>query len=129
MSLLLAQAIVEQAEPTAGFRVIQVLLFGGCLILFVYVLRSRSLLMTRLMGSILFLVALVAIVFPGLTTFAAQALGVGRGADLVLYLSFLLFSYLAMVLFEKQKTHSRDLTKLVRTLAHQNATRPEERKD
>ena len=45
----------------------------------------RAKVIYRLVALLLFLTATVLVIFPDLTTSIAHALGVGRGADLVLY--------------------------------------------
>lgn len=65
----------------------------------------------------LFVLALVGIIKPELTTLTAQKLGINRGSDVVVYASILLIFYLVFrtnILIENLR---HDLTKLVRTLA------------
>jgi hypothetical protein len=51
----------------------------------------------------------------------ANSVGVGRGADLVLYLSIVLIFYLIFVLFIKINEVSRKITKIIRGQALKNA--------
>ena len=65
----------------------------------------------------LFVVALIGVIQPELTTFVAQELGINRGSDVVVYASILLMFYLIFrtnVLLENLR---HDLTELVRKLA------------
>ena len=65
----------------------------------------------------LFVVALIGVVKPELTTVLAQKLGINRGSDIVVYASILLLFYLIFrtnILLENLR---HDLTELVRKLA------------
>jgi small membrane protein len=61
--------------------------------------------------------AAIAVVVPRTTIIVAQALGIGRGVDLVLYVSIIVILYLLFRLFVRMEQMERDLTKLVRTIA------------
>ncbi|BEP12677.1 hypothetical protein acdb102_09880 [Acidothermaceae bacterium B102] len=66
--------------------------------------------------------AVVAVADPGLTTDVANAVGVGRGADLLLYLLVIVFLFFALhvyVLFKKQE---RVIVRLARAMALQEAS-------
>lgn len=65
----------------------------------------------------LFVIALIGVVKPELTTWLAQILGINRGSDVVVYASILLMFYLIFrtnILLENLR---HDLTELVRRLA------------
>jgi hypothetical protein len=62
-------------------------------------------------------VAAVVAVLPQTTQFAADIAGVGRGADLVIYLSLIALFYLAFRLYVKIEESERQITRLVRKLA------------
>lgn len=65
----------------------------------------------------LFVIALIGVVNPELTTWLAQILGINRGSDVVVYASILLMFYLIFrtnILLENLR---HDLTELVRRLA------------
>jgi hypothetical protein len=65
----------------------------------------------------LFVIALVGVIKPELTTLVAQQLGINRGSDVVVYASILLMFYLIFrtnILLENLR---HDLTELVRKLA------------
>ncbi|MBU1084883.1 MAG: DUF2304 family protein [Candidatus Beckwithbacteria bacterium] len=64
-----------------------------------------------------FVLAIIGVIKPELTTLIAQKLGIGRGTDAVIYASILLLFYLIFrtnVMLENQR---HDLTKLIRDLA------------
>ena len=63
-----------------------------------------------------FVVAVVALL-PQSTTLLANAIGVGRGSDLVVYVSLATLFYLSFRLFIKIEDTQKDITKLVRLLA------------
>ena len=54
---------------------------------------------------------------PELTSKAASIFGVTRGADIILYLGFLLLFYLVFLLFTKIDELNSQITKIVRTIA------------
>ena len=62
-----------------------------------------------------------AIVWPHATAVAAHALGIGRGADLLLYLSVLVMFVAFFYVYTRFRRLDRQLTLLVRRLAMQNA--------
>lgn len=66
----------------------------------------------------------VAIVWPHSTKVLARALGVGRGADLLLYSSVLVMIVAFFYTYTRFKRVERQLTLLVRRLAIQNAAEP-----
>ena len=60
------------------------------------------------------LATLVAVLWPNSTNVLANALGIGRGADFVLYISIIVIFYLLFRLHIKIEGVSRDITKVVR---------------
>lgn len=65
----------------------------------------------------IFIVGLVAVVFPGLTTDFARTIGVGRGVDAVVYLSIALLFYLVFRIYIYLEDQKREMTDLIRKLA------------
>ena len=59
----------------------------------------------------------VVAVLPQTTQIAARFVGVGRGADLVIYASLIVLFYLVFRLFIKIEDVEREITRLVRKLA------------
>ncbi|MEY4580652.1 MAG: hypothetical protein RL701_5355 [Pseudomonadota bacterium] len=74
--------------------------------------------------SSLWVLGSVAIVWPRSTALLARALGIGRGADLVLYSSVLVMIVAFFYTYTRFKRVERQLTLLVRRLAIQNAEQP-----
>jgi hypothetical protein len=66
----------------------------------------------------------IAVVWPRSTFLLARALGIGRGADLVLYSSVLVMIVAFFYTYTRFKRVERQLTLLVRRLAIQNAEQP-----
>jgi hypothetical protein len=100
---------------------IKVLLIVGVLGMLVVMLRRRSAARTRAWKRLL-LVALVAvgvvsILYPNLTTEVANQVGVGRGADLLLYLLTAVFLYVVVGFYLRFRDVERQMTVLARRLA------------
>ena len=81
-------------------------------------LRAGHLRLAWFLSWIIFwaVVGIVALL-PQSTTLLANAIGVGRGSDLVVYVSLAAIFYLSFRLFIKIEDVQRDITKLVRLLA------------
>ena len=58
----------------------------------------------------------VVTLLPNWASYLASALGVGRGSDLLVYLSIILLLYLVFRLYVRFENLERELTKLVRQL-------------
>jgi hypothetical protein len=65
----------------------------------------------------------IAIVWPHSTAVAAHALGIGRGADLLLYSSVLVMFVAFFYVYARFRRLERQITLLVRRLAIQNAVK------
>jgi hypothetical protein len=103
---------------------IKTILIGITLLLFVLVIRRHSRLLERTCAVLLFSGIVFAIVFPDITTRAANVLGVGRGTDLVFYVSFFLFFLVINMAFERIGQLQRRVTILTRTLALMSVVTP-----
>lgn len=91
-----------------------------------YFTRLRSRVADRLLATALTLAATLGILFPDLATEIAHAVGVGRGVDLVMYISLFTLAYLWVLLYARERQTQYKLTKLVRALAIANARAAEE---
>ncbi|MET0389260.1 MAG: DUF2304 domain-containing protein [Polyangiales bacterium] len=69
-------------------------------------------------------VGVVTVVWPHSTAVVAHALGIGRGADLLLYSSVLVMIVAFFYTYARFRRVERQLTLLVRRLAIQNAVQP-----
>lgn len=66
---------------------------------------------------VFWLLVLLAVWLPGTATYLANRLGVGRGADLVTYVSLLVLFYLNFRLLVRLEKMERDITKVVHQVA------------
>ncbi|MFH2136226.1 MAG: DUF2304 domain-containing protein [Patescibacteria group bacterium] len=64
----------------------------------------------------------IIILLPDTTSFMADLVGVGRGADLVVYLSIVLIFYIIFQMTIKIEKIERNITKVVRTVAMKDET-------
>lgn len=98
-----------------------VLLLGFLGVLITYFKSFRSIISDRLIALLLFFLVSLTILFPDSTTIVAQALGVGRGTDLILYL-YIVGSFFAIVLlYSRSLNQDQKLTKLIREIAIETA--------
>jgi len=80
--------------------------------------REKSLSTREFIFWLLFwLVAGVVALQPDWTGIAAERLGIGRGADLVVYLSLVAIFYLLFRIQIQQKKTEREITKIVRKIS------------
>jgi hypothetical protein len=107
---------------------IQILLIVAAVLLFVvFVRRAHSVRLqaAKRIGFILFIILnLYAVLRPGDTTRVAQMLGVGRGADLLLYLLVVAFAFFSVNTYLRFKDIERRLTDLARSIAIRDARTP-----
>lgn len=100
--------------------IIKLLLVGGLLAAAALLLRGpahRQLALRRMGGLALAGIGVVAVIWPDLTTQAANRMGVGRGTDLVLYLAVLGFGFVAIAVYQRISTLESQITTLTRELA------------
>lgn len=74
-----------------------------------------------LLWALLWLVAGVTIMWPGVTKVIANALGIGRGADLVLYCAVVVMMLGFLMVYVRLRRIRREMTLLVRELAIRDA--------
>lgn len=67
--------------------------------------------------SSLFGLATIMVLFPGITSNIAQTMGIGRGADVIIYLSITILFYLVFRLYIYLEDIKHNLTELVQKLA------------
>jgi hypothetical protein len=101
--------------------IIQVILVLGFLIITYWFLSNRTSSRVRAWQKIgllaLFVLAALAVVFPNLLNDFAHIVGVGRGADLVLYIFVFAFMAYVTIQYIKHKEHDRTTAILVRRIA------------
>lgn len=81
----------------------------------------RSKLGYRLLTAFFFVSASLCVMFPGITSELANALGVGRGADLLLYLGLFAGIHLFLLLYLRTRRLDRRITELTRAVALRDA--------
>lgn len=105
------------------FKAILLVALAVLAYLALFQLRGRWL--QRTLGIALALLLASFIIMPDLATKTANLVGVGRGADLIFYLSHVLGAYFAIRIFRRQVRQEEQLTELVRALAYLEARVPE----
>ncbi len=100
------------------------ILFSVVIVVF-YFNRLRTRLFDRLIFFLLAMAAIVLIAQPDLATDVAHFLGVGRGADLVVYLGLSGLAFLWLGLYSRQREMDVRLTELARRMAVLEGEKPE----
>ncbi len=97
---------------------IQLILLVALIILFISYFRwFRNAALDKILIALIFLAGVSFVLVPDWTTKIAELLGVGRGADLLMYLSIVSFSYIVLVLYSKIKKLETQLSEMVRRQA------------
>jgi len=73
---------------------------------------------------LIWLAAFVGVILPGTTTKLASYFGVGRGVDVIVYLSLALLFYLVFRIYVMIEDIRHEITYLIRQLALSNSSRP-----
>jgi small membrane protein len=94
-----------------------VLILGVALIGTYFFIRLRNSLFEFLLILILIVTAIVFILFPDLTNKLASKLGVSRGADLIFYVSIIIFWFVILKLYSRIRRLEQTVTKVVRDKA------------
>jgi hypothetical protein len=108
--------------------VIQFILIATAVVLFVFFIRSSHSVRTQAfkrIGFVIFLLlSLDAVLRPNDTTWLARKVGVGRGADLLLYMLVAAFAFFAVNTFLRFRNLERRFTDLARAIALRDAQLP-----
>jgi hypothetical protein len=107
------------------FQLVAIPLIVVMLLLSARNLFQRARVMTSLLWTLLWLAALAAVIYPDQTTEIAKAVGIRRGADLLVYSAVLAFIVGFYVVSLKLRQLSREVTVLTRELALLEAERKE----
>ena len=99
-----------------------VLLTAIALITFYLLIRWKKRVLDVLLLCGMIVCAVIFVIWPEITTTIAHRLGVGRGADLVFYLSILIFWFVVLKLYMRIRNLEQIITQIVRDNALQNAT-------
>lgn len=105
--------------------IIQLLLISGIVAVVVSFLRNRNAARfqagKKLLLVLFAVVCVVSVIWPQLLTAVARAVGVGRGADLVLYALVVAFAFVSLNTYLKFKDVEARLTRLARAVAIEEA--------
>jgi hypothetical protein len=104
-------------------QIILIALLGG-LALAVWLNRGSAKLLNRLIVAALALLGSLMVLAPDTTTVLAEAVGVGRGTDLLVYLAVIGFALGVILLYARLRQLEVALTEVVRAQAIQNARAP-----
>jgi small membrane protein len=94
-----------------------ILLTGFFLSILSYFRWFRNAILDKFVIVLIFIAACYFVFNPDSTTKLAVKLGVGRGTDLLLYLSIITFSYLLLLLYAKIKNQEKQIAALTRKQA------------
>ena len=94
------------------------------LLLVMYFVRLRSRFFMRAIALLIGILGIVLVARPEWSTVASQALGVGRGADLITYLGLVGLSFVCLLLHSKLRFLEAHVTSLIRTAAIAGAHSP-----
>ena len=70
--------------------------------------------------STLWIIISITVLLPQTTVFFAKILGIGRGADVAIYLSIILIFYLIFRIFIRLEKIETNITKIIREIAIKN---------
>lgn len=105
--------------------ILQAILIAGFAVLAAYAISQR--LRAPAVSWVIFIISIAGIVFvtvPELTTYLAELLGVGRGADLVLYVFILITLGAVFILHLRIRSNAQTITLLARSIALMSAQSP-----
>jgi small membrane protein len=104
----------------------QIILVAGIVFLLLRYLASPASIRTRawkkILGVLLAVLAVIVVVFPDFSNDVAHSVGIGRGADLLLYLLTLAFGFGALSVYVKDKKEEQQIVLLARKVALLEAT-------
>jgi hypothetical protein len=105
--------------------IIKLLLISGALVFGVLVLRERVYgqhqALRRLLGIGVVGVGVCAVIWPNLTTIVANAVGIGRGTDLVLYILVMVFLFTTVAMYQRMHHLETRLIELTRATTLRDA--------
>ena len=106
-------------KPIQAILVLLLLVMAG-----LYFNRLRKKTFDRLIILFFIFVGILLVLMPDWTTAIANLLGVGRGADLIMYLGLLMLSFFCLLLYARIRELEASLTQLVRSIALNQAREP-----
>lgn len=103
-------------------NIIQIILILSLIILFIFYFSLwRKGILDKLIISFLIISGIIFVIKPNWLTVTANFLGIGRGADLLIYIGILSFGFIIIILFAKIRKIERTQTKIIRNNAIKNA--------
>ena len=107
---------------------IQAVLLTGVAFIFVYfVVRLKKRLFDLALLFLMIACAVTFILFPDITTKLANKINEGRGADLIFYLSILIFWFVILKLYTRIRRLEQQFTSIIRNEALKNANEPKDK--
>lgn len=100
----------------------QILLILALIVFILYVFRLRTLFLDRILLLVITAFGVLLVIHPDLASRIANLIGIGRGADLLLYLFVIAGLFFAVGISSENKRLQRQMTELVRHIAISNAT-------
>ena len=98
-------------------QISQIVLIAATLGFIIYAFRLRTILLDRFLYVLIALTAIIFVIDPAFSTRIANAIGIGRGTDLILY-AFIMFSLFQVVTVSASlRELERKLTLVVRETA------------
>lgn len=102
--------------------IIKIILLVPLILLIIFILtRLKSQLAFRLSLIFVLLSGVVFVLFPSVTNQLAELVGVGRGADLIIYLSIVFFFLFGIMVYSKIRKLQENHTELIRQIAIRDA--------
>lgn len=108
-------------KPIQAILVLILLAIAG-----LYFNRLRKKTFDRLIILLFIFTGILLVITPDLTTAIAHRLGVGRGADLIMYLGLLMLSFFCVLLYARIRELESSLTDLARWVALDQARQPDQ---
>ena len=113
--------------------IIKILLIAGAIGFGFLLLRNtssgRHLALVRVAGMLVVAGGIFAVLFPLRVTDVANAVGVGRGTDLVLYVLVMVFLFTSVSMYQRLHNLDSQITELTRQVALLTAQAPEPKGD
>lgn len=99
-------------------QIIIILIIALIILRLIFKFRKQEISFPSFFGWLIFwLIAMGIVLYPETTSFLARFLGVGRGADVVVYISLILIFYFIFYITIKLRRTEQDITKLVRKIS------------
>ena len=117
-------SLIERILSQYPIKIILILFL--LIVLRAFLIQKSLVLIQRIVAFLMFSLLLLLVMFPGVSTRAANAIGVERGVDLIFYLSHVFLLFLIVALWRRTLVLMTTITKLSRLIALQNPNRPRE---